>query len=220
MLRFVSASFQVSLSAAVLLLPQLVLAQASGRPAPSMASAAVPAGGAAAPAAATRTSAPMSGYRIGPGDMLAVNVWKEPDASVASLVVRSDGKISLPLVKELEVSGLTTAEAESLISSRLARFIHEPDVTVLIRESRARKAYVVGSVRREGPVNLEPRMTVLQVLLEAGGVNEYAKKKKIYILRNENGQQRRLAFDYDAAIKGRRMDQNVVVQPEDTIVVP
>ena len=223
--RFVSVTSQAGLLVLVSLAPQLVFAQPSGRPGPAMASAAAPPANATPPAATpaatpTRTSAPMPSYRLGVGDVIAVNVWKEPDASVASLVVRSDGKISLPLIKELEVLGLTTAETESLIAKKLARFIHDPDVTVLIRESRARKAYVVGAVRREGPISLEPHMSVLQVLLEAGGVNEYAKRKKIYILRTENGQQHRFPFDYDAAIKGQRNDQNILIKPEDTIVVP
>ncbi len=160
------------------------------------------------------------GYRIGAGDNLEINVWKEPEASVSSVIVRPDGKITLPLVKEVEVLGLTPAELEKLLVAKLSSKIIQPDVTVVVREIRSKKVYLVGAVNRVGPVPLLSNMTVLQVLAEAGGVTEYAKKKKIYIMRTENGKQVKLPFNYDAVVKGEHMEQNIPVLPDDTIVVP
>jgi polysaccharide biosynthesis/export protein len=160
------------------------------------------------------------GYRIGAGDNLEVNVWKEPEASVQSVIVRPDGKITLPLVKEVDVLGLTPSELEKILIAKLTSKIIQPDVTVVVREIRSKKVYLVGAVNKVGPVPLLSSMTVLQVLAEAGGVTEYAKKKKIYIMRSENGKQVKLPFNYDAVVKGEHMEQNIQVLPDDTIVVP
>ena len=161
-----------------------------------------------------------AGYKIGAGDVLQINVWKETEASVQGVVVRPDGKISMPLIKEIEVQGLTPVELEKLLSQRLTQFIHTPDVTVTIREIHGRKAYLIGAVKKEGPVLLLSNMTILQLLAEAGGLTDYAKRKKIYILRKVDGKQQKLMFDYDAVIKGEHMEQNVLVMPEDTLIVP
>jgi polysaccharide export outer membrane protein len=159
------------------------------------------------------------GYRIGAGDVIAISVWKEPEASVDGIVVRADGKVSLPLVKEIEIAGLTPTEAEKLLAERLAKFILSPDVTVIIKAINSRKVYLVGAVRN-GSINLTSRMSVLQVLTVAGGVTDYAKRKRIYILRNLNGKQTRFPFNYDAVIKGEQIEQNIPVEPDDIIVVP
>ncbi|MCC6367120.1 MAG: polysaccharide biosynthesis/export family protein [Bryobacterales bacterium] len=161
-----------------------------------------------------------AGYRIGAGDVLQILVWKEPDASVPSVMVRTDGKISVPLIKEVNAAGLTPAELEKVLAERLSKFVREVDVTVIPREIVSQKVYLLGAIRREGPVVLQSSMTVLQALNSAGGLTEYAKRKKIYILRNENGKQIRLPFDYEAVIKGEHPEQNILVQAEDTIVVP
>lgn len=160
------------------------------------------------------------GYRIGPGDVLAIVVWREPDASVPEVVVRADGKVSLPLIKEVHVAGLTPSELEQMLSAKLAKLINEPDVTVIPKQIRSMRVYLVGAVRREGPLPLMGPITVLQAITEAGGLTDYAKKDKIYILRNEGGKQIRLPFDYKAVLRGERIEQNILLQPEDTIVVP
>jgi polysaccharide export outer membrane protein len=183
---------------------------------------------AAAPAGAEKSPhqkpvqgiAPPPGYRIGAGDNLEVNVWKEAEASVQSVIVRPDGKITLPLVKEVDVMGLTPEELEKVLVAKLSSKIVQPDVTVVIREIRSKKVYLVGAVNKVGPVPLLSNMTILQVLAEAGGITEYGKKKKIYIMRTENGKQVKLPFNYDAVIKGEHMEQNIQVLPDDTIVVP
>lgn len=175
---------------------------------------------AAGEAATSENRGVPAGYRIGAGDVLQINVWKEPEASVAAAIVRPDGKISLPLVKELDVQGLMPTELEKLLTAKLDQFIHGADVTVVIKEIHSKRVYLVGAVKREGPVPLLSSMTVLQVLAEAGGLTEYAKKKKIYVLREENGKRNRYPFDYEAVIKGEHMDENIAVLPDDTIVVP
>jgi polysaccharide biosynthesis/export protein len=160
------------------------------------------------------------GYRIGPGDVIQVSVYKEPEASIQSAVVRADGKITMPLIKEIEIAGLTPAEAEKMITEKLARFVRTPDVTVIIAQVHSQKVYLVGGVRSVKPIDLRSRLTVLQAITEAGGLTDYAKRKKIYILRNDNGKQVRLPFDYDAVIRGEKMDQNIFLLPNDTVVVP
>jgi polysaccharide biosynthesis/export protein len=161
-----------------------------------------------------------AGHRIGPGDVLQVSVFREPDASVPSATVRPDGKISVPLIKEVEVVGLTAAEVERLIADRLSRYIHGADVTVIIGQINSRKVYLVGGVRTVGAVDLKGPMTVLQAITQAGGLTDYAKRKQIYVLRTENGKQLKLLFNYDAVIKGEKMEQNILLSPNDTIVAP
>lgn len=159
-------------------------------------------------------------HRIGAGDVLQVVVWKEPEASVPEAAVRPDGKITLPLLKEVDVVGLTPSELETVLAEKLKEFINAADVTVVVKQVRSRKAYLVGAVKNEGPILLNSPMTVLQAIVEGGGLTDYAKRKRIYILRNENGKQVRLPFDYTAVIRGERMEQNILVLPDDTIVVP
>jgi polysaccharide export outer membrane protein len=169
----------------------------------------------------TETASTLPGdYRIGLGDVLSIKVWKEPDASVPMVTVRADGKISLPLVKELEVVGLKPSEAERMLSARLNRYIHGADVTVVVVEVNSRKAYLVGGVKAVGAVDLKGGMTILQALTQAGGLSEYAKRKHIYVLRNEGGAQVKLPFNYEAVIKGEHMEQNIFLLPNDTVVVP
>ena len=172
----------------------------------------------AAPAAAS-TDVP-DGYRIGPGDVVQISVWREPDASVPSAVVRGDGNVSLPLIKDVAIAGLTPAEAEKAIAAKLARYINAADVTVIVREIHSRKVYMVGAVRTVGPVPLTGSMTVLQAITQAGGLTDYAKRKQIYVLRTENGKQMKMPFNYEAVINGQGVEQNILLAPNDTVVVP
>lgn len=159
-------------------------------------------------------------YLIGSGDTLQVSVWKEPEVSVPSAVVRPDGRITVPLIKEVEVAGLTQRQAEDLIAAGLGKFITDPNVTVVIAAINSKKIYVIGAVRKEGTLPYTYGMTVMQALSEAGGLNDYAKRKKIYILRTESGKEYRLDFNYDEVVKGERMEQNIVLLPSDTLVIP
>jgi polysaccharide export outer membrane protein len=159
-------------------------------------------------------------YQIGAGDVLQITIWKEMDISVPSVAVRADGKIAMPLLKEVAVADLTPLQVEQIITERLKPFINSPDVSVIVREVHSKKIYLVGAVKKEGTIDLKYPMSILQALSEAGGVTEYAKRKKIYILRTENGKQFRFMFNYDAIIRGEQMEQNILVMPGDTIVVP
>lgn len=159
-------------------------------------------------------------YRIGAGDVLQVSVWKEPEASVPNVVVRPDGMISTPLIKEIHVAGLTPKQAEILITEKLIKVIQEPDVTVVVTGMSSKKIYAIGAVKKEGPIPYTYTMTVMQALAEAGGLTDYAKRSKIYVLRNENGKETRFPFLYDEILKGKRMELNIVLLPGDTLVVP
>jgi polysaccharide export outer membrane protein len=184
-----------------------------------------PAGAGPDHAASVKPTVPNRGvpdeYRIGEGDVLQVSVWGEPSASVASVVVRPDGMISMPLIKDVQVSALTPAEAERLITELLSKQIRAADVTVIVSEINSKKVFFVGGgIKKEGPIAYTYRMTIMQGISEAGGLTDYAKRKKIYVLRNENGRQYKLPFNYDAVLKGEHMELNLPLLPGDTIVVP
>jgi polysaccharide export outer membrane protein len=159
-------------------------------------------------------------YLIGAGDTLQVAVWNQTEVSVPTVVVRPDGRITVPLIKDVEVAGLTPRQAETVIAEGLGKFYTDPNVTVVIAAFNSKKIYVVGAVRKEGTLPYTYGMTVMQALSEAGGLNDYAKRKKIYILRTESGKEYRLDFNYDEVVKGQRMEQNIPLLPSDTLVIP
>ena len=161
-----------------------------------------------------------SHYVIGPGDVLAINVWKEPEASLQSVVVRPDGFISMPMVKEVEAAGLSPMELEKELAVKFARFFREADISVIVKEVHSEKVYLIGAVKKEGPITVRGPLTVLQAVAEAGGLTDYAKRSKIYILRRDNGKEVRLPFDYSSVIQGKRSEQNIILRPGDTVVVP
>jgi polysaccharide export outer membrane protein len=158
-------------------------------------------------------------YRIGAGDALQISVWKEPEASGA-VVVRPDGMISTPLIKEIQVAGLTPTQAQNLITERLVKVIQEPDVTIVVTGMNSKKIYLMGGLKKVGPIPYTYSMTVMQAISEAGGLSDYAKRKKIYVLRNENGKETKFPFNYDDVLKGNHMEQNIMLLPGDTLVVP
>ena len=159
-------------------------------------------------------------YRIGPSDVLAIQVWKEPEVSVPDIVVRVDGKISMPLLGDVDAAGMKPVELQSALVEKLANFINSPVVAVSVKAINSRKVYVIGGVHKEGPLNLTRPMTVLQALNEAGGFVDFARKGRIYVLRKIDGKEQRLPFDYNAVVKGKKLEQNIVLMPDDTIVVP
>jgi len=159
-------------------------------------------------------------FVIGNDDLLAVNVWKEPDIS-RSIPVRSDGRISLPLVGEVQAAGRTPLKLEQEIAEKLKNYIAEPEVTVMVQQINSQRFNVLGQVNRPGTYVLTNSATVLDALAIAGGFRDFAKKKAIYVLRqNPDGTQTRLGFNYKEVIKGQNPAQNVKLQPRDTIVVP
>lgn len=164
--------------------------------------------------------APGGDYIIGPQDVLAINVWKEPEISRA-VPVRPDGKISLPLVGDIVASGLTPMQLEKEISDDLKAYIANPEVVVIVQVVNSRKFNIVGEIARPGSYSLTKQMTVLDAIAQAGGPRDFAKVKKIYVLRQlESGEHLRILFNYKDIIRGRNFHQNVELQPGDTIVVP
>lgn len=168
----------------------------------------------------SRTVHSDSSYVIGADDVLAISVWKEPEVS-RSVPVRSDGKISLPLVGELTAGGQTPLQLEQEITKRLQNYISEPEVTVIVQDSKSQRINILGMVVRPGSYMLTGSATVLDAIAMAGGFKDFAKQKAIYVLRaNGDGTQKRLAFNYKEVIKGKNPDQNVRLLPRDTVVVP
>jgi polysaccharide biosynthesis/export protein len=159
-------------------------------------------------------------YVIGVDDVLAINVWKEAEIS-RSVPVRSDGKISLPLVGEVTAAGETPKKLEGEITAKLTNYISEPEVTVIVQEMKSQKINILGQIMHPGSYPLSNSMTVLDAIAAAGGFRDFAKKKSVYVLRqNGDGTQTRLAFNYKEVIKGKNPNQNVGLQSRDTIVVP
>jgi polysaccharide export outer membrane protein len=159
-------------------------------------------------------------FVIGADDVLAVNVWKEPEIS-RSVPVRSDGKISLPLVGEVQASGATPKQLEVEIAGKLQSYISDPDVTVIVQEIRSQRINILGQVVRPGSYLLNNSMTVLDAIAVAGGFRDFARQKSIYVLRSRSdGTQGRLPFNYKDVIKGQRSEQNIKLEPRDTVVVP
>ncbi len=159
-------------------------------------------------------------FVIGSEDMLAVNVWKEPEVSRA-VQVRPDGKISLPLVGELQAGGQTPRQLEKDIASKLQSYISEPEVTVIVQEIKSKRFNILGMVVRPGSYPLASSATVLDAIALAGGFRDFAKQKSIYVLRhNPQGGESRLPFNYKEVIKGKNSNQNVALKAGDTVVVP
>jgi len=159
-------------------------------------------------------------YIIGPSDVLAVSVWKDTELS-RTVPVRPDGKISLPLIGELQVSGLTAAQVQRVVAERLKEYISNPEVAVIVQEVKSRTYVILGKVTKPGSYELGKPTTVLEAIALAGGFLDFAKTSKIYIMRPKgNGSSETLYFDYKRIIKGRNPEQNVELKSGDTIVVP
>jgi polysaccharide export outer membrane protein len=177
---------------------------------------------AAAGAGASADPAPVQdldpNYILGTDDAINVHVWKEPTIS-GPLVIRPDGRISLPLVGDVPATGMTPMALAAEISEQLKKFINDPSVTVTVTAVNSRKIFFIGEVTRSGPVPMTREMTMLQAISAAGGLTPYANKRKIYILRGEKGNQKKILFDYTKALK-QGNQQGVELLPGDTIVVP
>jgi polysaccharide export outer membrane protein len=172
--------------------------------------------------AASTPSPPMSmagpSYVIGADDVLLVSVWKEPDLTM-TLPVRPDGNISLPLLNDVTAAGLSPTQLAASISEKLKKYVADPRVTVIVTQINSQKVYVTGEVLHTGAIPLLPKMTVLQALADAG-FTQFANTKGIYVLREANGQQQKIRVNYKRLVKGQAIDQNILLKPGDTIVVP
>ena len=162
--------------------------------------------------------APGPSYLIGAEDTLHVSVWKEPELT-ATLPVRSDGKISLPLLNDVQAAGLTPMQLAASLQEKLRKYLDDPRVAVVVSQMNSQRFFATGEVQRSGALPLLPNMTVLQGLATSG-LTQFANTKKIYVLRSVNGVQQKLPVNYKHLIKGEEMSQNIVLKPGDTIVVP
>jgi polysaccharide biosynthesis/export protein len=175
------------------------------------------AAGEAKPSVAPATTDPA--YQIGPEDVLDISVWKEPDVSRV-VPVRPDGRISLPLINDVQAAGMAPQQLAKTISEKLRKYLNEPQVTVIVTAINSQRVYVVGEVLRAGAFPLIPGMTVLQALSSAGGFTTFADVKKIHVMRLRDGQHVELPFNYREVLKGDNPNQNIKLEPGDTVVVP
>jgi polysaccharide biosynthesis/export protein len=179
-----------------------------------------PSGDSAADKTANASARSQAGpeYVIGPEDVLLVSVWKETDLT-ATLPVRPDGKISLPLLSDVQAAGLTPIQLAGSVTDKLKKYIADPRVTVVVTQINSKRVYLVGEVAHTGAMPMLPNMTALQALSSAG-LTQFANTKRIYVLRMENGKQQKMPVNYRKLVKGEQMEQNYLLQPGDTIVVP
>jgi polysaccharide biosynthesis/export protein len=162
---------------------------------------------------------PPPGYVIGPDDVLSIVVWREKEMS-SEVVVRPDGKISLPLVNDLQAAGLTPEQLRSAVEKAAGKWVKEPDATVIVKTINSRKVSILGNVGKAGTYPLTGEMTVLQLIAQAGGLQEYADAKGITIMRKQDGRDVTLKFNYKDVVKGKNLEQNISLKPGDTVIVP
>jgi len=158
-------------------------------------------------------------YVIGPQDVLDINVWKEPDMTRV-VPVRPDGKISLPLINDVQAAGVTPQQLAADVTTKLRKFLTEPQVTVIVTQINSQRIFVIGEVLHAGAFQMVPGTTVLQALANAGGFTTFADVKKIHVMRLVNGKHAELPFNYREVLKGDNPDQNIKLEPGDTVVVP
>jgi polysaccharide biosynthesis/export protein len=158
-------------------------------------------------------------YVIGADDVLDVSVWKEQELT-RTLQVRPDGKISMPLLGDVQAAGLTPGQLAQTVSERLKKYLTAPQVTVILTQINSQRVYVIGEVTRPGAYAVLPGMTILQAISSAGGLTQFANSKKIFLMRNENRTQAKYPFSYKEVLDGRKAEENLTVKAGDTIVVP
>jgi polysaccharide biosynthesis/export protein len=216
--------FHIGCAAALVL---AVAGQAAGQQ-PQVVPPATPSPAAPAPPAAPTppATAPVpsgveipAGYVVGPEDVLSIVVWREKDLST-DVVVRPDGRITLPLINDVMAQGLTPDQLRDQLKAQFEKFVQDPSVSVVVKQINSRKVFITGMVGKPGAFPLTSTMTVLQLISMAGGLNEFARSKEIVVMRTENGTPRALKFNYEDVRKGRKLSQNIELQPGDTVLVP
>jgi polysaccharide export outer membrane protein len=159
-------------------------------------------------------------YVIGPDDVLSVVFWRDKDMT-CDVVVRPDGKISLPLMNDVQAGGLTPSELRDAVSAIARRFVEDPSVTIVVKEIKSRKVFITGMVEKPGPYPLNGPTTVVQLISLAGGLKEFTDGKRILIMRTDKGgRQAAHVFNYRQVLTGKNLEQNIELQPGDTVVVP
>jgi polysaccharide export outer membrane protein len=169
-------------------------------------------GGAPTPVAST--------YIVGAADVLRITIWKQPEISQSGVVVRPDGIISVPLVGEVKVSGMTPVQIEATLVEDLKQYVNEPRVTVTVAEIGSKMVYVTGEVQHPGAYPLVGPLDILQVIAKAGGVTPYAHRRSVFVLRQVNGKKQKIPVNYGSIFRGKNPEQNLDLQPGDTVIVP
>ncbi len=159
-------------------------------------------------------------YIIGPADHLRIDVWQNEKLQLPDIPVRPDGKITVPLLDDVQAAGLTTDELKTVLTQKLSEFIQSPTVTVVVLMPLSKRAYVLGEVRSAGPISLGADMSVLDAITAAGGFTPFAKKSSVRVLRRVDGKELDYTFNYDAFVAGRAPGTNVLLHPGDTVLVP
>lgn len=176
----------------------------------------------ASPGTAPATGAPAAvvppGYVIGVDDVLAVLFWREKDLS-GDVVVRPDGKITLPLLNDVQAAGLTPEDLRAALTTAAAKYVAEPNVTVVVRQINSRRVFITGQIGKPGPYAVTPGLTVMQLIALAGGLTEFADSKNIIIMRTENGKPLAYRFNYKEVLDRKKLQQNIELKPGDTVVV-
>ena len=158
-------------------------------------------------------------FVIGPEDVLSIVFWQETALST-EVVVRPDGKISVPLLKDVQAGGYTPEQLTDNLVKAAAKYIAQPNATVIVKQIHSRKVFIIGQVARPGSFPLTGDMTVLQLISLAGDVLEYARPKDVVVVRKEDGAERRFKFNYKEVVKGKKIEQNILLKPGDTVIVP
>jgi polysaccharide export outer membrane protein len=202
--------------------PSGMAQQSEARPSPSP-SPAVPTGwseqGITESEKAQQVTAPYE-YLVGPGDVLRIEVWKEPEVSQSSITVRPDGMISLPLLGVVKVAGLNVPQVQDMLADKLSRFMTKPHVTVTALQIMSQSVYVTGEVRKPGVYPLAEPLTVLEVIVRAGGPTMFAHKRSVLVLRTVDGKMQKFKVNFKQLLHGENTEQNINLQPGDTVVVP
>jgi polysaccharide export outer membrane protein len=159
-------------------------------------------------------------YVIGAGDILEITTWKEPDFTREEVLVRLDGKITFPLLNDVQAAGLTTLDLKGVIESGLKDYVSNPVVTVNVKQALSKQFYILGEVTNTGEYPLVKHLTVLQAFALAGGFTEWASKDEIILLRSEGGKEKIYRIDYKDITKGKDLSQNIKLKADDTIIVP
>jgi polysaccharide export outer membrane protein len=190
-------------------------------PAPALvANAAVPSPAAAAAAAVPTKPATPNGYVIGVDDVLSILFWRDKDLSAPDLTVRPDGKVTLPLLNDLQAAGLTPEQLRDTVLDAARKYVEDPQPTVIVKEIKSRKVFITGQVEKPGPYPLNGSVTVLQLIATAGGLRDFADGKNITVMRMRQGKQAVFEFNYQDLLKKKNLFQNIELEPGDTVVVP
>jgi len=222
--KFHSKSIAKSLAGALMVAaisPATTWAQAAqgpnAKPTPAVAAPAAPA--AVAPAPMAPVLAVIPDYLIGAEDILSIVFWRDKEMST-EVAVRPDGKITLPLLNEIRAAGLTPGQLKDLLVEESKKYVEDPNVSVVVKQINSRKVFITGEIGKPGPYPLMAPTTIMQLLVVAGGLRDYAKSEKITIMRNEGGKATSIRFNYKEFVQNKNLKQNIELKPGDTIIVP